>query len=110
LSCEFYLVENLRDSEPKRSKITNFDIRKNVEIIILPRQEIEYWVMYIDTKDVESIVSGYEKALEANLTIEYKNMDNKLERYSYSYLITKMMSIPGASPYEVQLRHSEKLL
>ena len=100
IGWEFFLVEKLKDPQSKTIKIDGWSSKTKKEMTILPRHEFDLWIIYIKKNEVDKIIDGYEKAVAISLTIEYQNMDHVTQRYSCTYLITRMLSIDD--PYDVQ--------
>jgi hypothetical protein len=95
-----FLVEKLKDPQPIFTPIDPQRSKNKTEMTLLPKHELDFWIIYIDKKDIDKMVDGYEKAIAISLTVEYKNMDNVTQRYSCIYLITRMLSTDD--PYDVQ--------
>jgi len=74
----------------------------STDITILPDQEFEQWVIFIEKKDLDEVVRGYEKAINIKINIRFLNMDEKMESYKCVYQITKML-LTEEYLYEVSL-------
>ncbi|MBU2620821.1 MAG: hypothetical protein KKD92_00690 [Proteobacteria bacterium] len=80
--------------------------KSNTVMAVLPQQEIEVFMRYIDKKDFDNMVEGYKTALVVKLTVDYRDMDNKAQQYSCFYAITRLLT-DDRGVYEVSLKESK---
>jgi hypothetical protein len=76
-------------------------------IVLLPQHEIDYFMVYRNRKFLDEHISGNERALEVEVTIQYRNeLKDRTERFSCSYIIGKLL---GQEPdlYEADLLQSK---
>jgi len=107
INWETFLVENLKDVEPKCTKIEKWSWKtKKSQITILPRHEFDVW-MYVDKKPFEENIEGNAKAIGIKLTIQYTNAINKENKtYSGSYIVSRMLQA-GKDTLDVAFTGSE---
>jgi len=77
------------------------------KITILPKQEFRTFLLYIQKKQFNDLVGGFNRMAKLEMTIQYKDLDNKVMRYTCSYLITKLLTDnPNVNVYEEVLQAS----
>jgi hypothetical protein len=106
-SIEWEMIALNRKSKGEEWKAGSVVKKSTVltDITILPDQEFEHWLIFIPKKDLDEVISGYEKAVNININIRFLNMDEKTETYKCIYQITKMLA-PEEYLYEVSLVNS----
>ena len=106
INWETILVNNLNMKDENRvyTKIENLSSERKTQITILPQHEFKHFLFYIEKFD--EMVVGYKSGIRIKLAIEYQDMDNKMERYSCSYLITRLL-VDEQNTYEASLIKSE---
>lgn len=78
----------------------------STDITILPEQEFEQWLWFVNKKNLDNIVEGYKKAVDISINIKFLTEDGKKEEmYSCTYRVTKML-ITNEYLYEVSLVNS----
>lgn len=85
---------------------TNLGSKGQTDITVLPQHEFETLLSFINKTEFNKIVIGYDAALAVILTIDYQDMDNIIQRYSCSYLVTRLL-IDKQDTYEVSLKASK---
>ena len=105
IDWKFVLVKDLKQ-ETKQSIIENWGSKGEIQITILPQHEFERFLLYVEKKDFDAMVVGYQNAVGVILSIKYKNIENKMEQYSCFYLITRMLT-DNKGTYEVSLQDSK---
>ncbi len=74
---------------------------------ILPRHEIRTFLLYIKKEDFDQAVLGYDKIAFLEMSLEYKNMDGRVMKYSCVYSISRLLTNQDMKVYEVVLRESK---
>jgi len=74
----------------------------STELTVLPEQEFEQWLLFIEKKDLDEMIEGWNKAVDINIRIKFYNRNSKPEIYSCTYRITKML-MTKEYLYEVSL-------
>lgn len=75
--------------------------------VLMPRHEVKTFVLYIQKKDFDEAVKGYEKVALLEMKLTYKNMEGKPMEYSSIYSITRLLTDKDMKVYEVSLRQSK---
>lgn len=77
------------------------------KITILPKQELEAFLLYIQKGKFNDLVGGYDRVALLEMTIQYKDMNEKVLRYSCTYSITKLLTDrKDVNVYEIFLQNS----
>lgn len=75
--------------------------------VLMPRHEVKTFLLYIQKKDFDQAVIGYDKVALLDLTLEYKDSGGKVMKYSSTYSITRLLTDKDMKVYEVSLRESK---
>jgi hypothetical protein len=98
-------VENFNDAQ-KRNETPEIPWSRKQHIKILPEQEIMCVGRQYNTKLFNELVRGFDSALLISMIVEYHNADNKPQKYSCSYRVTRLASLTE-DKYEVMVLHAE---
>ena len=99
------IVENLNN--PQKRKITEVTAwSKKDHIKILPEQEFIGGFRQYTRDDFNNMVRGYDSAILVSMIIGYHDLENKPQRYSCSYLITRLANLKE-DKYEVMLNEAQ---
>jgi hypothetical protein len=103
LTSELYAM----DKEKNVKTILSAKASREEKITILPKQEFETFLLYIPKNKFNELVGGYTRIAHLEMTIQYKDLNNRVMKYSCSYLITKLLTDkPEVNVYEVVLQTS----
>lgn len=75
--------------------------------VLMPRHEVKTFLLYIQKKDFDQAVIGYDKVALLDLTLEYKDTEGKAMKYSSTYSITRLLTDKDMKVYEISLRESK---
>lgn len=92
IEWEFYQCKDLVSNKPSCEKIKGWhsDLKKKMNITILPKQEFNYFLIDVPKEVLNKRVKGYDRGLRIKLTIKYNDMDDKPQQYSGSFLIIRV--------------------
>jgi hypothetical protein len=99
------VIEGIKDVKTTKS-MDGLSPLKKTPITILPEQEFLVSFLQFSTDDFNKIARGYDSMVRVKVVIEYPNMHDKTQRYSCTYLITRLADIKE-DKYEVSLQESK---
>jgi hypothetical protein len=99
---EFSLIN--KNNNPTAAVIEDWKSKQPTKMLILPKQEIDLFIMYIDKDMLAKLIVGYASYLELKITLNYADMESNAHHNIYKYRISRLLTdVKNKETYDVFL-------